>query len=711
MFKKILVANRGEIACRVFRTAKRMGIKTVAVYSDADARAPHVLMADEAVRLGPAPAAESYLKAELILLAAKETGADCIHPGYGFLSERESFARACAEAGIAFVGPPPNAIAAMGDKIESKKLAKQAGVNVVPGYLGEIADTDEAVRIAGEIGYPVMMKASAGGGGKGMRLAWSEQDVREGFEATKREGLASFGDDRVFIEKFIESPRHIEIQVLGDQHGNIVYLNERECSVQRRHQKVVEEAPSPFVTPKMRAAMGEQAVALARAVGYYSAGTVELIVSGADTTGESFYFLEMNTRLQVEHPVTEEITGLDLVEQMIRVAAGEPLAFGQRDVGINGWSIENRVYAEDPYRGFLPSIGRLVRYNPPAASEAADQHPSSPRRRGSITHVADGVADAASLDPRPRGDDGEGDGQAQRQTDQAIVRVDDGVAEGGEVSMFYDPMIAKLITWAPTREAAIDAQIAALDAFEIEGPGTNIDFLSALMQHPRFREGRLTTGFIAEEYPDGFHGAPAAAELLRELAAIAAFAATAQADRARRIDGQLGHRLRPPADWVVRIGGVDHAVSISTDAISVDGEALDIGIEYTPGDRLIEAELADEARLSVRIVPTRTGFKLTTRGASHVARVLPARVAPYARHLLEKVPPDLSKFLIAPMPGLLVRLDVAAGDKVEAGQPLAVVEAMKMENILRAEKSATVKAVNAAAGDSLAVDQVILELE
>ncbi|WP_375292666.1 acetyl-CoA carboxylase biotin carboxylase subunit, partial [Sphingomonas melonis] len=440
MFKKILVANRGEIACRVFRTAKRMGIKTVAVYSDADARSPHVLMADEAVRLGPAPAAESYLKAELILLAAKETGADCIHPGYGFLSERESFAKACAEAGIAFVGPPPNAIAAMGDKIESKKLAKEAGVNVVPGFLGEIADTDEAVRIATDIGYPVMMKASAGGGGKGMRLAYSEQDVREGFEATKREGLASFGDDRVFIEKFIESPRHIEIQVLGDQHGNILYLNERECSVQRRHQKVVEEAPSPFVTPAMRKAMGEQAVALARAVGYYSAGTVELIVSGADTTGESFYFLEMNTRLQVEHPVTEEITGLDLVEQMIRVAAGERLSITQDQVGINGWSVENRVYAEDPYRGFLPSIGRLVRYNPPEST------PSS------------------------------------TQADEPRIRVDDGVAEGGEVSMFYDPMIAKLVTWAPTREAAIDAQIAALDAFEIEGPGTNIDFLSALMQ-------------------------------------------------------------------------------------------------------------------------------------------------------------------------------------------------------------------------------------
>jgi propionyl-CoA carboxylase alpha chain len=677
VFKKILVANRGEIACRVMRTAKRMGIATVAVYSDADARSPHVLMADESVRLGPAPAADSYLKAELILLAAKETGADCIHPGYGFLSERESFARACAEAGIAFVGPPPNAIAAMGDKIESKKLAKAAGVNVVPGYLGEIADTDEAVRIASEIGYPVMMKASAGGGGKGMRLAWSEADVREGFEATKREGLASFGDDRVFIEKFIESPRHIEIQVLGDQHGNIVYLGERECSVQRRHQKVVEEAPSPFVSPEMRRKMGEQAVALARAVGYFSAGTVELIVSGADASGDGFYFLEMNTRLQVEHPVTEAITGLDLVEQMIRVAAGEPLAFAQGDVRLDGWAIENRVYAEDPYRGFLPSIGRLVRYAPPA--DAPTPYAATP------------FADAGAAG-------------------QAYVRVDDGVAEGGEVSMFYDPMIAKLVTWAPTRAAAIDAQVAALDEFVIEGPGTNLDFLSALMQHPRFRAGALTTGFIAEEYPDGFTGAPAPPELLGILAATAAFAATAQADRARRIDGQLGSRLRPPADWVVRIGGADHAVTVSTDGILVDGADIDFAMEYTPGDRLVQVE-AGETALAVRIEPVRSGFKLGARGASHVARVLPARIAPYAAHLIEKVPPDLSRFLIAPMPGLLVRLDVGAGDRVEAGQPLAVVEAMKMENILRAGKSGVVKVIEAKAGDSLAVDQVILELE
>ncbi len=678
MFKKILVANRGEIACRVMRTAKAMGIKTVAVYSDADVRSPHVLMADESVRLGPAPAAESYLKAELILLAAKETGADCIHPGYGFLSERESFARACAEAGIAFVGPPPAAIAAMGDKIESKKLAKAAGVNVVPGYLGEIDSTDHAVEIAGGIGYPVMMKASAGGGGKGMRLAYGEQDVREGFEATKREGLASFGDDRVFIEKFIESPRHIEIQLIGDQHGNIVYLNERECSIQRRHQKVVEEAPSPFVTPKMRKAMGEQAVALARAVGYYSAGTVELIVSGADTSGEGFYFLEMNTRLQVEHPVTEEITGLDLVELMIRVAAGEPLGFAQDEVKLNGWSIENRVYAEDPYRGFLPSIGRLVRYNPPLPYALSE---------GASTSLSTNGVDSA--EPR--------------------VRVDDGVREGGEVSMFYDPMIAKLITWAPTREGAVAAQIAALDAFELEGPGNNIDFLSAIMQHPRFQSGALTTGFIAEEYPDGFHGAPADAALLTMLAAVAAFAATAEADRARRIDGQLGRRLRPPADWVVTIGGTDHDVRVSTDGISVDGVELDLSLEYTPGDRMVMVE-GDE-HLTIRIAKARAGFRLTTRGASHVARVLPARVAPYAAHLIEKVAPDLSKFLICPMPGLLVRLDVAAGDRVEAGQALAVVEAMKMENILRAEKTGVVKSVSAAAGDSLAVDQVILELE
>jgi propionyl-CoA carboxylase alpha chain len=673
MFKKILIANRGEIACRVIKTARRMGIATVAVYSDADARAPFVRMADEAVHIGPSPASDSYLIADKIIAAAKQTGAEAVHPGYGFLSERTSFAEALAKEGIEFIGPPVNAIAAMGDKIESKKLALKAGVNVVPGFVGEIDDTEHAVRISAEIGYPVMMKASAGGGGKGMRLAYDEKDVREGFEATKREGLNSFGDDRVFIEKFILNPRHIEIQILGDKHGNILYLNERECSIQRRHQKVVEEAPSPFVTPKMRKAMGEQCVALSKAVGYYSAGTVELIVSGADPTGESFYFLEMNTRLQVEHPVTEAITGIDLVEQMIRVAYGEKLKFTQNDIGIDGWSIENRVYAEDPYRGFLPSTGRLTRYRPPVP----------------------GWSDDGAENGR-RGIDG--------------IRVDDGVYEGGEVSMFYDPMIAKLVTWGKTRDEAADKQIAALDSFEIEGLGHNIDFVSAIMQHPRFRSGELTTGFIAEEYPDGFHGAATSDDLKRDLAAIAGFIATARADRARQVDGQLADDLPPPVDWSVTIGGKRFAVTFDEDVISVDGEPVDLGMEYTPGDRLVTAEIGDST-LPVKIQPTRTGLKMTTRGAIHQVQILPARIAHLTQYMIEKVPPDLSRFLICPMPGLLVSLNVAEGDKVEAGQPLAVVEAMKMENILRAEKSATVKKINAKAGDSLAVDAVILELE
>ncbi|MBJ7441669.1 MAG: acetyl/propionyl/methylcrotonyl-CoA carboxylase subunit alpha [Sphingopyxis sp.] len=668
MFKKILIANRGEIACRVIKTARRMGIATVAVYSDADARAPFVQMADEAVHIGPSPASESYLIADKIIAACKATGAEAVHPGYGFLSERTSFAEALAKENIAFIGPPVNAIAAMGDKIESKKLAKEAGVNVVPGFVGEIDDTEHAVRISNEIGYPVMMKASAGGGGKGMRLAYDEKDVREGFEATKREGLNSFGDDRVFIEKFILNPRHIEIQILGDQHGNVLYLNERECSIQRRHQKVVEEAPSPFVTPAMRKAMGEQCVALSKAVGYYSAGTVELIVSGADPTGESFYFLEMNTRLQVEHPVTEAITGIDLVEQMIRVAAGEKLSMTQDDIKIDGWAIENRVYAEDPYRGFLPSTGRLVRYRTPVPAWAGNE----------------------------RGEDG--------------VRVDAGVEEGGEVSIFYDPMIAKLVTWGETRDEAADLQIAALDRFEIEGLGHNIDFVSAIMQHPRFRSGELTTGFIAEEYPDGFHGAATEDHIIRALAAIAGFMASAEADRARRTDGQLGDRLDPPAKWQVTVGGVEHKVKLGQKHIKVDDDRIDIALEYTPGDRLVIAEI-DETELAVKVAKTRTGWRMTTRGRIHDVRVLPWHVAPLTRHMIEKIPPDLSRFLICPMPGLLVALHVGAGDKVEAGQPLATVEAMKMENILRAEKSGTVKSVNAAQGDSLAVDAVILEME
>jgi propionyl-CoA carboxylase alpha chain len=659
--RKLLIANRGEIACRIIRTARRMGIATVAVHSEADARAPHVLMADEAVLLGPPPAAQSYLLADAIIAACKATGADAVHPGYGFLSERESFAKACADNGIIFVGPPPKAIAAMGDKIESKKLALAAGVNVVPGHVGEIDDTDHAVTIATQIGYPVMMKASAGGGGKGMRLAYSEAEVREGFAAVKREGSASFGDDRIFIEKFIEQPRHIEIQLLGDQHGNILYLGERECSIQRRHQKVVEEAPSPFVTPAMRRAMGEQAVALARAVGYFSAGTVEFIVAGDDPTGQGFYFLEMNTRLQVEHPVTEMITGLDLVEQMIRVANGERLALTQEVVRLDGWAIETRIYAEDPYRGFLPSTGRLVRYTPPPPD--------------------------------------------------AGVRLDDGVAEGSEISMFYDPMIAKLITHAATREAAVDRQIAALDRFEIEGVGHNIDFLSALMQHARFRAGALTTGFIAEAYPDGFGGAPAGETLLQRLAAIAAFASMAQADRARRIDGQLGRRLAPPTHWQVRIGACDHSVTIHGDDVTVDGTPLLLALDYTPGDRLIEAEFDAGESLAVRIAPARAGWRLTTRGAVHLARVLPAHVARHAVHMVERPAPDLSRLLMSPMPGRLVALHVDEGDQVQSGQPLAVVEAMKMENILRAGRSGRVARVAVAPGATLALDEVILELD
>jgi len=670
MFKKILIANRGEIACRVIRTARRMGIKTVAVYSDADARAPHVKMADEAVRLGPPPASESYLKAELIIDACKATGAEAVHPGYGFLSERESFAKALAKAGITFIGPPPKAIAAMGDKIESKKLAQKAGVNVVPGHLDDIATTNEAVKIAKDIGYPVMMKASAGGGGKGMRLAWNEKDVREGFESVKREGLNSFGDDRVFIEKFIESPRHIEIQVLGDQHGNILYLNERECSIQRRNQKVVEEAPSPFVSPEMRKAMGEQAVALARAVGYYSAGTVELIVNGADPSGKSFYFLEMNTRLQVEHPVTEEITGLDLVEQMIRVAAGEKLKFTQDDIGIDGWAVETRVYAEDPYRSFLPSTGRLVRYWP-------------------STEVRE---------------------------DDLIVRVDDGVADGGEVSMFYDPMIAKLITWAPTRLEAIDAQVDALDQFVIDGISDNVDFLSALMQHPRFREGNLATDFIADEYPEGFEGAPADEQLLEDLTAIAGMVSVISDERAAEISDQLGERPYFPCERIVKVdGGPTHRVRIKpykggTLAVTDDGDLMDIVGRWVPGQRLLIV-IVDGRKRIVQVRRVGRNWELQTRGATHKVQVLSPHVADLSKFMIDKPAPDLSRLLLAPMPGLLTKLDVAVGDKVEPGQPVAVMEAMKMENILRAPKAATVKATPAKAGDSVAVDQVIVEFE
>jgi propionyl-CoA carboxylase alpha chain len=587
----------------------------------------------------------------------------------------------------------------MGDKVESKKLALAAGVNVVPGFVGEIADTEHAVRIAGEIGYPVMMKASAGGGGKGMRLAWSEQDVREGFEATQREGLNSFGDERVFIEKFIEDPRHIEIQLLGDKHGTVLYLNERECSIQRRHQKVVEEAPSPFVTPRMRQAMGEQCVALAQAVGYHSAGTVELIVSGADPSGESFYFLEMNTRLQVEHPVTEAITGIDLVEQMIRVAAGEKLAFSQKDVGINGWAIETRVYAEDPYRGFLPSTGRLVRYEPPEAK--FHQAP-----------FAQGVS--TTLDTNGRGEESNkapfASSVVEMRSRDAYVRLDDGVAEGGEVSMFYDPMIAKLITWAPSRDQAAALQVEALDRFRIEGLGHNVDFLSAIMQHPRFLAGELTTGFIAEEWPEGFHGAPASEDLLRAVAAIAAGIECSHRARAGQTSGKINGIPANLSEWIVTMGGRDHAVTLEEGGATVDGQRLDGHCDWQPGDATATAT-GDGLKLGLVVRRDGVHWRITTHGATHRALVLPARVAPLARHMIEKVPPDLSRFLLAPMPGLLTQLLVAPGDKVVAGQPLAVVEAMKMENILRADRGGTVKAANFAPGESLAVDAAILEFD
>ena len=661
-FSKILIANRGEIACRVIRTARRMGIRTVAVYSDADAAALHVEMADEAVHLGPPPAAQSYLLGEKIVEACRQTGAEAVHPGYGFLSEREWFARALADAGIAFIGPPASAIAAMGDKIESKKLARAAGVNVVPGFVGEIADTDHAVAIAREIGFPVMMKASAGGGGKGMRLAFSEADVRETFDAVRREASASFGDDRVFIEKFVEQPRHIEIQVLGDTHGTLLYLNERDCSIQRRHQKVVEESPSPFVTPAMRAAMGAQAVELARAVGYHSAGTVEFI-AGAD---RSFYFLEMNTRLQVEHPVTECVTGLDLVEWMIRIAAGEKLTFTQEDIRLDGHAIETRFYAEDPYRGFLPSTGRLTRYREPAAAEG--------------------------------------------------LRIDSGVIEGSEISMFYDPMIAKVITHAPDRRAAADAQVAALDRFLVRGISHNADFLSALMQHPRFLAGEtVTTAFIAEEYPQGFAGAPADPQALRHALVLAAVDADGRARRAAAVDHRMnGGAGDGPRQWVAEMDGTQHALAIAPTpegiAVTLDGQPLFVTAVAAPRSvaDVMTAEV-DGQPVAIQIDRGPADTRVTHRGRQYRFRLLTPRAAELARYMLPKAAPDLSRFLLCPMPGLVVSIAVSEGDRVEAGQPLVTVEAMKMENILRAEKAAVVAKLHAKPGDSLAVDQVILE--
>ena len=666
MFDKILIANRGEIACRVIKTARKMGIKTVAVYSDADKNALHVEMADEAVHIGPPPANQSYIVIEKIMQAVAQTGAQAVHPGYGFLSENAKFAEALEAAGVAFIGPPKGAIESMGDKITSKKIAQEAGVSTVPGYMGLIADADEAVKISGEIGYPVMIKASAGGGGKGMRIAWNDDECREGFQSSKNEAASSFGDDRIFIEKFVTQPRHIEIQVLCDAHGNGVYLHERECSIQRRNQKVVEEAPSPFLDEATRKAMGEQAVALAKAVGYSSAGTVEFIVDGE----KNFYFLEMNTRLQVEHPVTELITGVDLVEQMIRIANGEPLAMRQEDLKINGWAIENRLYAEDPYRGFLPSIGRLTRYRPPAEGALGD----------------------------------------------GVVRNDTGVFEGGEISMYYDPMIAKLCTWAPSRAQAIEVMRNALDSFEVEGIGHNLPFVAAVMDHPKFISGNMTTAFIAEEYPEGFEGVTLAQDDLRRLAAVAAAMNRVAEIRRTRVTGRLGnHERRVGRDWVVSVDKHDYPVTINADpegsTVTFDDQSsLRVEGAWTPGDSLARMKV-DGRDLVLKVDKITQGFRLRSRGADLRVHVRSPRQAELSQLMLEKLPPDTSKMLLCPMPGLVVKIDVEEGQEVQEGQALCTVEAMKMENILRAERKGIVSKLNAAPGDSLAVDDVIMEFE
>jgi propionyl-CoA carboxylase alpha chain len=667
MFKKILIANRGEIACRVIKTAQKMGIKTVAVYSDADRNALHVKMADEAIHIGASPAAQSYIVIDKIMAAIKASGAEAVHPGYGFLSENMNFAAALEAAGVVFIGPPSPAIEAMGDKITSKKLAQEAGVSTVPGHMGLIDDAEHAVKIATQIGYPVMIKASAGGGGKGMRIAWDDAEAREGFQSSKNEAAASFGDDRIFIEKFVTQPRHIEIQVLADKHGNTVYLHERECSIQRRNQKVIEEAPSPFLDDATRKAMGEQACALARAVGYTSAGTVEFIVDGA----RNFYFLEMNTRLQVEHPVTELITGVDLVEQMIRVAYGEKLPFQQSDLKINGWAMESRLYAEDPYRNFLPSIGRLTRYRPPVEGPTA----------------AGG-----------------------------IVRNDTGVFEGGEISMFYDPMIAKLCTWGPTRAAAIDEMRLALDTFEVEGIGHNLPFVGAVMEHPRFQSGNITTAFIAEEYPEGFQGATLDATALTRVAAAAAAMNRVAEIRRTRISGTMdNHERRIGDDWVVSLQGEEYRLCVAADPMGAtvtfaDGLAHRIASDWAPGQSLARLTV-DGAPLVMKVGKISGGFRLRLRGADLRVHVRTPRQAELAALMLEKLPPDTSKFLLCPMPGLIAKILVEVGDEVQEGQSLATVEAMKMENILKAERKGIVKSIKTTAGSSLKVDEVIMEFE
>ena len=663
MFGKILIANRGEIACRIIKTARRMGIATVAVYSDADANALHVEMADEAVAIGPAPSAQSYLQIEKIVQACRDTGAEAVHPGYGFLSEREGFAAALAEIGVTFIGPNPHAIAAMGDKIESKKLAVAAGVTVVPGFVGEIRDDVHARSLAHDIGYPVMVKASAGGGGKGLRIVHEEKELLQAIRSSQNEAKASFGDDRLFIEKYVTEPRHIEIQVLGDRHGNVIHLNERECSIQRRHQKVIEEAPSPFLDAETRRAMGEQAVALAKAVNYDSAGTVEFIVD----RDRNFYFLEMNTRLQVEHPVTELVTGLDLVELMIRAAAGEKLPLVQDDVKLEGWAVESRIYAEDPYRGFLPSTGRLVRYRPPA----------------------------------------------EGRKDHKTLRNDTGVYEGGEISIYYDPMIAKLCTHAPSRAAAIEAMGNALDEFRIEGISHNIPFLAAIMHNPRFCEGRLSTGFIAEEFPEGFHGRPLDDARMHRFVAAAVAARIVRAERASAISGTLNGPLAANDTFVVGIGGRSFAVSGAhwDDGrlrMHVDDAPFEADIAWHPGEpamRLTE----NGVHHTIQFFRTRGGYRLSQGGSSELVTVRRPDAAALAALMPEKAAADTSRFLLCPMPGLVVSVNVTEGQDVKTGEMLAVIEAMKMENVLNAERDGTIRKINAKKGDSLAVDDVILE--
>jgi propionyl-CoA carboxylase alpha chain len=663
MFSKILIANRGEIAVRIIKTCRRLGVATVVVCSEADAESLAVEMADESVLIGPPPAAQSYLLGDKIIAVAKETGAEAIHPGFGFLSENAGFARACAAAGVVFIGPNPGAIDAMGDKIQSKKFAAAAGVNVVPGHVGEIDDTAHAVRIAEEIGYPVMIKASAGGGGKGIRVAWNRRDAEEGFPAVRAEAKGAFGDDRIFIEKFIENPRHIEIQVLGDRHGHVVHLFERECSIQRRNQKVIEEAPSPLLDAATRAAMGAQAVALAKAVAYDSAGTVEF-VAGQD---KSFYFLEMNTRLQVEHPVTELITGVDLVEQMLRVAAGEPLAFDQSDLKIDGWAIESRIYAEDPYRNFLPSIGRLVRYQ------------SSP----------------------------EGDRGGWR------VRNDTGVREGDEISMFYDPMIAKLCAWAPERDGAVEGMGRALEELHIEGVGHNTAFLSAVMDQDRFRSGALSTRYIADEFPDGFHGLPPTLWQLDLATAVAASMHRTLMARARQANGGL--MPEPRSDWVAFCGGSRRAVRLTEQdgdlQIAFPGEDRAVRlseVDWRPGAPLFHGVL-DGLAFTASVAPAPEGFNVRHRAASLRVLVLTPTSADLHERLPAKAPPDTSRLVLSPMPGLVISADVAAGDQVSEGQVLFVIEAMKMQNIIRAERNGTIKSSPAKAGDSVAADDVLAE--